>query len=70
MRVAFIVGERPTKCKLCPLFVKNYMGYPPYCRVGGKYTDEEVKLEKDGALKMYYHGYLDRVPNNCPLVEI
>ena len=70
MRVAFIVGERPTKCRLCPLFVVNYMGYPSYCKVGGEYTKEEIDSEKDGALNMYYHGYLNSIPKNCPLVEI
>lgn len=72
MTVAFIVGEQmPIDCGGCSLWVKRPMGYTPYCQGGGKYTEEEIMTVKDGALDMYYKGYLiDNIPKNCPLVEI
>ena len=71
MAVAFIVGEQmPICCGACPLLVKTPTGYPPYCKVGGKPTKEEIVTVFNGNQKMYYHGYIDNIPKNCPLVEI
>lgn len=69
--IGFIVGEQmPVHCAACPLWVKMPMGYYPYCKVGGKYTEEEIDNTFNGRQKMYYHGYIDNIPKNCPLVEI
>lgn len=59
----------PKTCIACPLFCRTF-GVPAYCKVGGKYTEEEIENEKDGNLKMYHHGCLNNRPKKCPLKEI
>lgn len=64
------LGDKfPETCETCPLFV-DHMGHPTYCIADGEYTDEEIEAEEDGALSMYYDGYLSKRPQNCPLQEI
>lgn len=71
MAIAFIVGEqKPICCGGCPLWVKTPLGHPNYCKVGGEPTEEEIENTFNGRQKMYYHGYIDNIPKNCPLVEI
>lgn len=70
MAVVLKIGNKFSEtCDECRLFVNKTLGMPAYCIAGGKYTDKEIKAEKDGNLNMYYHGCLKNRPKNCPLFK-
>ena len=70
MIVIKVGNEFPKTCEDCPIFENDIVGHAAYCTAGGEYTDEEIDAEKDGDLNMYYHGYLNHRPKNCPLIEM
>lgn len=70
MAVYFKIGEKlPKNCGECPLFV-DILGVPAFCIGEGEPTEEEIEAEEYGNENMYYHGYLSKRPENCPLVKL
>lgn len=69
--IGVILGfDYPKTCSGCKLFIDGIVGHTPFCSAGGKYSDREIKKEKDGSLCMYYHGCLSHRPENCPLRDV
>lgn len=70
MIILKIGDEFPRTCENCPLFV-NHMGFRHIAQLAESIrTDEEIEADENGSLNMYYHGYLSKRPQNCPLKEV
>ena len=67
MEIIAKIGDTiPENCQACKCFV-NGIGIPPYCCLGCRYTEEEIKAQSNGAEHMYYAGCLPNRPKSCIL---